>query len=57
VNYLISIAFAYIDNNQGLFMDLANGHFIKIISGFDSANDNNLELCTGYKSWQFKKYR
>lgn len=38
-------------------MDLANGHFIVISSGFDSANDDNFESCTGHKSREFKRYR
>lgn len=49
VNYLRPIDFEYIDNNQGVFMDLTHGHFIEISPNCDPANDNNFESCAEHK--------
>lgn len=57
VDYLKSIAFAYADNNQGVFVGLTNECFIEAGSEFEPANDNNFEFCAGIKLWQLNKFR
>lgn len=56
VDFIKGKDLAYIETNQGLFFNLANGNLKPAGSGFDPTDDNNFETCKKNSSWEFNRY-
>lgn len=56
VDYLKKGEHAYIGSNQGVLINLFNGHLKEVASEFDSSDENNFEFCKKNESWVFNRY-
>ena len=56
VEYLKAGSNAYIDSNQGVFINLFNGYLKEVTSEFDPSDEHNFESCKKHESWEFNRY-
>ncbi|OXU39672.1 hypothetical protein [Enterobacter cloacae] len=56
IDFIKNKSYAYVETNQGLFLNLINGRLSSASPEFDPTDESNFEQCKKNSSWEFNRY-